>query len=194
MPHETERFLTPELRAYFVPEHRELPSAEHTAVDYNLQRLYGSEFIDELRGESFGGNAGFEFINESESVSCAAVNGYAEPDSGRIITFGNVQYLDAEVIEGKSHVSFKVGMSRQTFQIRILGFTAEESLSDEAKAVLGGTIEAYNFDSEMMAKEERQRLTEIYGELGMHALTGGKPQMSPVRRYTTNRLKRIFRR
>jgi hypothetical protein len=116
------------------------------AVLHNLSQMNGS-MIRLLRNESLGGNAGRVNLG-GRYYSCAAAHGYADPQSGRIMAFGNVQDIPLEIREENAEFIMKAAFGGLRF-FRIVEFLASgggagPKLSPDARDVLEESAQRWN--------------------------------------------------
>jgi hypothetical protein len=136
------------------PEERALiahRAATHDgAVLHNLSQMNGS-MMRLLRNESLGGNAGRVNLG-GRYYSCAAAHGYADPLSGRIVAFGNVQDIPLQKREGNAEFIMKAAFGGLRF-FRIVQFLANgggasPELSPGARDVLEESVQQWNDTSQ----------------------------------------------
>src|SRR3989304_3450575 len=113
------------------------------AAIHNLSQMNGP-MIRLLRTESLGGNAGRVKLG-GRYYSCAAAHGYADPRSGRIVAFGNVQDVPPEIRKGNAEFILKVAFGGLRF-FRIVQLFANDGpdgrqLSLDARAVLEESVQ-----------------------------------------------------
>lgn len=83
---------------------------QHDAVvAINAEMLQGDAYRRVAGSESMGGNAGTAKI-DGHTYSCIGLNGYAERQTGQIITFGNFQDVDTEIVQRNGHFIFRVAV------------------------------------------------------------------------------------
>ncbi len=104
-----------------------------------------SEMMRLLIEESIGGNAGSAVVNGRKYL-CAAANGYADKETGRIITFGNIQDLPEEITANNEKFTFRValGGARDPKFMHIVDFYGGDNFSDTGRDILEKTIERFN--------------------------------------------------
>jgi hypothetical protein len=113
---------------------------------HNLSQMNGP-MARLLRNESLGGNAGRVNL-AGRSYSCAAARGYADPRTGRIIAFGNVQDVPPETRGATAEFTLKVAFGGLRF-FRIVEFLVDgrdegTPLSLDARDVLEESIRRWN--------------------------------------------------
>ena len=124
--------------------------ADDPAVMHNLVQMNGP-MIRLLKNESLGGNAGRVNLG-GRFYSCAAARGYADPGSGRIVAFGNIQDVEPGVRAGNAEFAFKVAFGGLRF-FRIVQLFAKPDqgstpLSPDAREVLEESVQKWNAASE----------------------------------------------
>jgi hypothetical protein len=85
----------------------EMPGTTLSVVRYNVQQMHGQAFSNTLATESIGGNAGNELV-DGKRYSCAAVNGFAQKESGLFVTFGNFQNVDPAIVNNPANDEISV--------------------------------------------------------------------------------------
>lgn len=129
-----------------------MPSAtlDTPVLASNLSQM-NTAMLGVLRNESLGGNAGRVNLG-GRCYSCAAANGYADPTSGRILAFGNVQDVRSDVKAGNAEFTLKVAFGGMRF-FRIVQLFAKNEpdstpLSPNAREVLEESVRRWNQASE----------------------------------------------
>jgi hypothetical protein len=122
------------------------PAVTDDAVIHNLSQM-NRPMIRLLRTESLGGNAGCVNLG-GRYYSCAAAHGYADPRSGRIVAFGNVQDVPPETREGNAEFTLKAAFGGLRF-FRIVQLFANDAggltpLSPDAREVLEESVRRWN--------------------------------------------------
>ena len=117
-----------------------------SALSHNLVAM-NSSMMNLLKTESVGGNAGRVKV-DGKYYSCAAANGYADPQSGTIVAFGNLQDVSPNIQKKTATFTLRVACSRRGF-FRIVQLVTEErgsgrTLSPGARAVLEQSVRAWN--------------------------------------------------
>ncbi len=110
-------------------------------VQHNLKMLE-KDILELLRRESMGGNAGAVEI-DGKKYSCAAANGYANQETGKIAAFGNIQDIDEEVLKNNLKFTLRVAFGQNRF-FKIVNFHRNERLGQEALINIEKAIEEYN--------------------------------------------------
>jgi len=120
--------------------------ADDPAVIHNLAQMNGP-MVRLLKNESLGGNAGRVSLG-GRFYSCAAANGYADPLSGQIVAFGNVQDVSPDVRAGNAQFTFKVAFGRMRFFRIVQLFAKDEQdstpLSPNAREILEDSVWRWN--------------------------------------------------
>lgn len=104
-----------------------------------------------LLRESFGGNAGSIEIN-GERYSCAGANGYADPDTGEIIIFANIQNIsDRSIIDNKTSFSLRVAIDSNGKFFKIVDFVeiSDKRLSPKGMITLNNCIDNWNQQNDL---------------------------------------------
>lgn len=119
----------------------------------NVYDLHGSAFLNTLSSESFGGNAGGVTV-DGKRFTCAAVNGFAEKETGRFVTFGNFQNLDPAIVRNPDYDEMSITVGHN-FGSLVLGTHLETKIIDlitseqhgfqpEALEAMLGAVALYN--------------------------------------------------
>ncbi len=127
--------------------------------DHNLGML-NVEMYKILEGESYGGNAGTIEIDGVRYV-CAAANGYANAETGKIALFGNIQNVDASI--RRDNVPFGLRLAKGNIKYTADGLSVEspwnrtnqiisiydgDRLSPQGMEGLQAAVHAYNAQPE----------------------------------------------
>jgi len=121
-------------------EQKERDEYDAAIVEHNINKM-GSDMNKVLSSESIGSNAGMVEI-DGVKYSCVAVNGYADPDIGKIIVFGNPQNMNEHVLRHNAHFSFKIALSPKG---KIVDFTYRaKAFSNQAATNLLSAVDEYN--------------------------------------------------
>lgn len=124
--------------------------ADDPAVVHNLAQMNGP-MIRLLKNESLGGNAGRANLG-GRFYSCAAANGYADPLTGQIVVFGNVQDVPPDVRAGNAAFTLKVAFGGLRFFRIVELFTKNQPggapLSPDAREVLEESVQRWNHVSQ----------------------------------------------
>lgn len=92
--------------------------------------------------ESWGGNAGTIVIDGRE-YSCAVARGYADPESGKILTFGNPQDVPENQRQGYAEFLFRVAAGL-LLGTHIVECSAGEPFTAEARKTLQNSMRHWN--------------------------------------------------
>lgn len=108
----------------------------------NLQ-IMSTEMLVLLSSESIGGNAGHEEV-EGRRLPCAAANGYADPQTGKIVSFGNFQDIPKDILKGNQEFTLRVALDIRKGHSRIINFFGAEKFSKKGRKNIETAIERYN--------------------------------------------------
>lgn len=111
-------------------------------VRKNIAKI-NTQMIDLLMNESLGGNAGRVEI-DGHRFNCGGANGFLDPETGEISIFGNVQNVPEEQRQDKVGFVFRVAVDKKFSPFRILDVFYNQTISDEAKNVIGDCIKKWN--------------------------------------------------
>ncbi len=92
--------------------------------------------------ESWGGNAGTVVLDGRE-YSCAAARGYADPASGKILTFGNPQDVPEDSRGGSAEFLFRVAAGL-LLGTHIVECSAGEPFTANAREMLHESMRQWN--------------------------------------------------
>ena len=117
-----------------------------SALSHNFLAM-NSPMMKLLKTESVGGNAGRVKL-DGKYYSCAAANGYADPQSGRIVAFGNVQDVSPNIQKKNAKFTLRVACGARGF-FRIVQLVTEDrgggrTLSPGAREVLDQSVRTWN--------------------------------------------------
>jgi len=115
--------------------------ASQSILSHNLTQM-DSSMMRVLEVESWGGNAGTVVLGGRE-YSCAAARGYADPKSGRILTFGNSQDVPEDRRKGYPEFVFRVAAGLQ-LGTHIVGCSAGKTFTDNARTMLRESMRQWN--------------------------------------------------
>ena len=124
------------------PRRRVAP--RESVAGHNLSEM-NSSMMQLLKTESVGGNAGRVKFG-ARYYSCAAANGYADPQSGRIVAFGNLQDISANIQEPNAKFTLRVACGARGF-FRIVELVTEDrgrTLSPAARKALEASVRTWN--------------------------------------------------
>ena len=118
-------------------------NTEEAILSHNLLQMRSS-MTRVLMDESVGGNAGTIEMG-GKRFSCAAVRGFADAHSGKIIAFGNYQDVPANIRSVYPEFVFRivVGFGQGNRLLRIIESYSDGSFSSQAKAMLEKTIDHF---------------------------------------------------
>ncbi len=111
-------------------------------IKKNLEKMVGENETDMdaiLMRESMGGNAG-----RWHGFSCQAANFYFLKWNGKIICFGNIQDVPAEIRKDNPQGTFRLALNNILLKYRIVDLILPENVSVEAKKNLYNTLEEWN--------------------------------------------------
>ena len=131
--------ITPVTRT---PRRRAAP--RETVAGHNLSEM-NSSMMRLLKTESLGGNAGRVKLG-ARYYSCAAANGYADPQSGRIVAFGNLQDISSSIQSENTKFTLRVAYGARGF-FKIVELLIEDrgrTLSPAAREALDEYVRAWN--------------------------------------------------
>ena len=123
-------------------------------VAHNLEML-NRDMINLLNVESIGGNAGTADI-DGKKYSCGTANGYANPQTGQIIVFDNIQDIrDKKIIEENAGFTLRVAINWQAGKfVKIVDFFTERygkiKLSDQATLAIEIAINRWNAEQKRL--------------------------------------------
>ena len=117
-----------------------------SALSLNLLAM-NSPMMKLLQTESVGGNAGRAKL-DGKYYACAAANGYADPQSGRIVAFGNFQDVSPNIRKKNAQFTLRVACGVRGF-FRIVQLVSEDrgsggTLSPGARDVLEQSVRTWN--------------------------------------------------
>jgi len=133
---------------------------DETVINRNLEML-NQDMINLLNTESIGGNAGTVDIG-GKKYSCGGANGYANPETGEIIVFDNIQDIrNKKIIEENVDFTLRVAMDWQTGQfIKIVNFMVttynKNKLSDKAKLTIEAAINRWNIQHQYLIQPRQK--------------------------------------
>jgi hypothetical protein len=114
---------------------------------YNLGQLQGDDFSRTFSSESIGGHPGGAEVVGGREYTCAGINGLVNMSSGRIVTFGNEQTVEAELSGDPSlgyfGIRLGVNFSEDRLSFRVLSVETrlgQTMPSHVLLAVLGGAV------------------------------------------------------
>jgi hypothetical protein len=118
--------------------------SEEDVQAHNLNMM-GAPFTRAVSMESIGGNAGFYEI-EGRAYPCAAINGYHDSESGKIITFGNFQQVSPDIRANNQTFTFKIALKMDgvKWEIHIIDVLFNSSPTQRAKEALEQTAAEWN--------------------------------------------------
>ena len=117
-------------------------------VAHNLGML-NVDMINLLMSESIGGNAGAVEIN-GKRYRCGGANGYANPETGEIVVFDNIQNIrDRRIVEENIDFVLRVAIDWKIGRfIKIVDFHVRDhntrQLADKGKLVIETAIKEWN--------------------------------------------------
>lgn len=112
-------------------------------LEHNLKML-NKEMLAFINQESFGGNAGSVEI-DGKRYPCAGANGYADPRTGEIKIFGNIQNIPKDIARENVAFSLRVAMDFKNGEfMKIIGFFGAENFSPQGKNVIESAINQWN--------------------------------------------------
>ncbi len=119
-------------------------SEDQSIVEHNL-RMMDTDMQLLLMGESIGGNAS-AFEIEGKYYSCGGANGYADPEIGSIVKFGNFQNLKKEITLNNSEFTLRVAfdLRRPRGFFKIVSFSVSRAISPRGKKNIELSVEQYN--------------------------------------------------
>lgn len=123
---------------------------DQAIIDHNLQML-NKDMVNFLSTESIGGNAGSIEIN-GKKYNCGAANGYADPETGKIIVFDNIQNIrDRKIVEDNIDFTLLVAMDWQIGEfVKIVNFFIgrynKRTLSDRGRLAIEAAINKWNIE------------------------------------------------
>lgn len=131
----------------------EFEDTSEGAVLHNLDMLQHA-MTKLLLVESMGGNAGAVTI-DGIKYACAAANGYANPETGEIVVFGNSQNIDDDIIKNNMEFTLRVAVDIKRLQgarpsgssepfFNIVNFLGKEYFVPSARRSIESAIERYN--------------------------------------------------
>ena len=133
---------------------------DRRVVTRNLMML-NWDMIHLLNNESIGGNAGAVEIN-GKKYSCGGANGYANPETGQIIVFDNIQNIrDRKIVEENIAFTLRVAMDWKAGNfIKIVNFYVEDynkmRLSDKAKLAIETAIAEWNLTHQYLIPSNQE--------------------------------------
>ena len=112
--------------------------------EHNLDML-NKDMQELLMGESLGGNAGFVEI-EGKKYSCAAANGYVNPETGKIVAFGNIQDVPPEIVRRNIPFTLKVafGMKQGGYFKIMEVISSSEKFSANCRPAIQSAVDKWN--------------------------------------------------
>lgn len=132
-----------ESNPYHGPEHSEESRKfdEAQVIQHNI-KMMNTEMKQVLMTESIGGNAG-EIEIEGKICPCAGANGYMN-ETGKILAFGNVQYLDESITRNNLHFIIKVAYSPVFTILKIVSVDIYGKGSELASRILNQSVDEWN--------------------------------------------------
>ncbi|OGN08706.1 MAG: hypothetical protein A3J46_06560 [Candidatus Yanofskybacteria bacterium RIFCSPHIGHO2_02_FULL_41_11] len=120
---------------------------DKVVVGHNLGMLT-KDMVDLLNTESIGGNAGEAEIN-GKKYRCGAANGFANPETGEIVVFGNIQNIPKDIVIENVEFTLRVAMDWQTGKfIKIVQFWnpsyEKKKFSENGKLAIESAINEWN--------------------------------------------------
>lgn len=120
----------------------EMPEQKKFIWQHNLEMMDG-EMQKLLNSESIGGNAGRSVV-DGKKYSCAAANGYANPETGEILAFGNPQDLSKDIIASGKEFTMRVAFDLGHGFFKVLEILATDQFSPKGQAALDEAAAKYN--------------------------------------------------
>ena len=125
---------------------------QETVVTEHNSQMLNHDMLRLLEAESIGGNAGSIEI-DGKKYSCAAANGFANPDTGEIIMFGNIQDIPRDIVKNNIGFTLRVAMDWQKGGFfKIVHFFVsshdKKEFSTEGKLVIESAINKWNGEHE----------------------------------------------
>ena len=113
-------------------------------ISHNCDEMRSS-MMRLLTVESIGGNAGFVEIG-GRKLPCAAARGFADGETGEIITFGNYQNIPKKIRNSYAEFIFRIAVDlrRRNPFYRIVESSAGPSFTSQARKVLQESVERWN--------------------------------------------------
>ena len=121
--------------------------ARERIIAHNLSEMRSS-MMQLLTVESIGGNAGFVEIG-GRKLPCAAARGYADGQTGEIITFGNYQNISKTTRNTFAEFIFRIAVDlrRRNPFYRIVESSAGPSFTSRARTLLEESVQRWNAQS-----------------------------------------------
>ena len=124
---------------------------DRVGVSHNLGMLT-KDMIDLLNTESIGGNAGEAEIN-GKKYKCGAANGFANPETGKIVMFGNIQNIPKDIVSENVEFTLRVAMDWQTGKfVKIVQFWnpghEKKKFSENGKLAIESAVSEWNKENE----------------------------------------------
>ena len=121
--------------------------ADERIISHNLDEMR-SDMMRLLTVESIGGNAGFVEIG-GRKLPCAAARGFADGETGEIITFGNYQNIPKKIRDTYAEFIFRIAVDlrRRNPFYKIVESSLGAPLTSKAKKLLQESVERWNAQS-----------------------------------------------
>ena len=121
--------------------------ADERIISHNLDEMRSS-MMRLLTVESIGGNAGFVEMG-GRKLPCAAARGFADGETGEIITFGNYQNIPKKLRNTYTEFIFRIAVDlrRRNPFYRIVESSAGASFTSRARKLLEESVQRWNAQS-----------------------------------------------
>ena len=116
---------------------------DQEVVAHNLKMLK-EDMWDLLLSESWGGNAGYTEIG-GENCVCAGANGYADPETGRIVAFGNLQ--DVDVVVQRKNAEFTLLVADHLGGLQIVRLYGNDRFTERGLRNIKKAVNDYNLSN-----------------------------------------------
>ena len=122
-------------------------NADERIISHNLDEMR-SDMMRLLTVESIGGNAGFVEIG-GRKLPCAAARGFADGETGEIITFGNYQNIPKNIRNTYTEFILRIAVDlrRKNPFYRIVESSAGASFTSRARKLLEESVQRWNAQS-----------------------------------------------
>ena len=129
---------------------------DKVVVSHNIEMLT-KDMVDLLNTESIGGNAGTAEIN-GKKYRCGAANGFANPETGEIVMFGNIQNIPKDLAVQNIEFTLRVAMNWQTGKfIKIVQFWnpshEQKRFSGNGRLAIESAIDEWNKEHENLIQQ-----------------------------------------
>ena len=121
---------------------RKTQEGDEGVINHNLEMMLKDMGVL-IASESMGGNAQSAEIN-GERWPCVAANGHADPQTGKIVSFGNFQDIPKDIVEENQEFTLRVALDLRKGHSRIINFFGAEKFSQKSRKNIEMAIERYN--------------------------------------------------